>query len=161
MPFSLRHLLLLVVITIGFMAAARGDTAPKPLADLNQLCTTMFAAINNGDAHQQIRFRLSSAEIGTASYAMLDRLVEFASDCPQTSIEVTGHTDDTGNAHSNQELSMRRARAVADYLLRHGVAERKLIVRGAGSSEPLADNATKLGRKKNRRIEFTLRLPPP
>lgn len=123
---------------------------------IRTICAKMFNDITGAPAQSSIRFRLSSDEIRTASYAALDRLIEFTSDCPAASIKITGHSDASGNEQSNIDLSRRRARAVANYLTQRGAVENKFIVSGAGSSHPLADNATAHGRQKNRRIEFTL-----
>ena len=57
----------------------------------------------------------------------------------------------------NRQLSLQRARIVADHLIAQGVDPERLLVDGRGSAEPIADNATALGRERNRRIEFELR----
>ncbi len=68
-------------------------------------------------------------------------------------IKVTGYTDNTGSADYNKKLSLRRAEAVRDYLISLGVDPNKLEVSGAGEANPVADNSTKEGRAKNRRVE--------
>ena len=66
---------------------------------------------------------------------------------------VIGHTDSTGDAEYNQDLSQRRAKAVRDYLVNTGAPAEKLRVVGRGESEPIASNETKEGQAKNRRVE--------
>jgi outer membrane protein OmpA-like peptidoglycan-associated protein len=127
--------------------------SPKPTA---LLCRELFAA----STRQPIRFQQSGATIRTSSHAALDRLVEFAADCPGTAIRITGHSDSMGDPAFNLDLSERRARSVADYLVERGVDRDRLLVVGAGASQPVADNATSYGRRQNRRIEFTLATPP-
>ncbi len=104
-----------------------------------------------------MEFRQSSAELRTSSYATLDKVIDLANDCRDNRIAITGHSDASGNEVWNQRLSLARAQAVADYLIRGGIEPTRLIVAGAGSSSPVADNSTASGRSRNRRIEFELR----
>jgi outer membrane protein OmpA-like peptidoglycan-associated protein len=133
-------------------ADVRIIAAGKPPA---LLCRELFVA----STRQPIRFQQSGATIRSASYAALDRLVEFAADCPAAMITITGHSDSMGDPAFNLELSRQRAQSVADYLVERGVAAGQLTVVGAGATEPVADNATSYGRRQNRRIEFTLQAP--
>jgi OOP family OmpA-OmpF porin len=77
-------------------------------------------------------------------------------DNPTLRVEISGHTDNTGSLGLNLTLSADRAAAVKAYLVGKGVAAERIETRGAGPNEPVADNATKSGRSKNRRIEFKL-----
>lgn len=74
--------------------------------------------------------------------------------CPDVRISVTGHTDSSGSAARNRQLSAYRADAVRAYLISLGVEANRVTARGAGSSEPLASNASAAGRERNRRIEI-------
>jgi OOP family OmpA-OmpF porin len=105
---------------------------------------------------QPVKFDRASAELRRANYGVLDRHAEFASNCRGYRIAITGHTDNRGDSDWNKELSRLRAQAVADYLRQRGVPEQRLLVVGAGSAEPIADNDTAWGRVRNRRIEFEL-----
>ena len=69
-------------------------------------------------------------------------------------VEVAGHTDAKGDSEINLKLSQRRADVIAKYLVNHGVAAEKIVARGYGETQPIADNETADGRKANRRIEF-------
>ena len=71
-------------------------------------------------------------------------------------IKITGHTDSTGAADYNQKLSLRRAEAVRDYLISLGADAGKMEVSGMGETNPIADNKTKEGRAKNRRVEVDI-----
>lgn len=71
-------------------------------------------------------------------------------------LRIVGHTDSVGDAQKNLTLSETRARAVADALRREGVGQLEIRVEGRGEDEPIADNDTKEGRAKNRRVEFYL-----
>ena len=70
-------------------------------------------------------------------------------------VEVQGHTDNVGGDAYNQTLSEARARAVADWLTRHGVAATRLSAHGYGKTRPTADNKDDEGRAKNRRVEIS------
>ena len=118
-----------------------------------QLCLQTFVQLGL----KPVSFKQSSAEIRTSSFATLDRITDFASDCKHTKIAITGHADASGNESWNRQLSLARAQAVADWLVRGGIDPQRLLVQGAGSSVPIADNTTAQGRSLNRRIEFDLR----
>ncbi len=122
---------------------------------LDDLCSRMFTEL----LVERVSFGRSGTEIRNASRPMLDRIADFARDCRQATIGITGHTDNTGNESYNKTLSRARAQAVADYLLERGAAATQLQVSGAGSEFPIADNATTQGREQNRRIDFELRTP--
>jgi outer membrane protein OmpA-like peptidoglycan-associated protein len=72
-------------------------------------------------------------------------------------IEIGGHTDNTGDAAANVALSQQRADAVRTYLIQQGVPEAMLVAKGYGDARPIAGNDTEEGRFHNRRIEFTAR----
>lgn len=71
-------------------------------------------------------------------------------------ILIEGHTDSTGSAEQNQELSLKRASAVRDALVSRGVSTERISVEGFGPDRPVADNATHAGRANNRRVEIVL-----
>lgn len=106
---------------------------------------------------QPVTFYESSADIRDSSLVTLDRITEFARDCPGATIAIRGHTDASGDETWNQKLSLARARAVAERIVANGIDPNRLIVSGVGSAEPIADNSTSHGRQANRRIEFELR----
>lgn len=87
----------------------------------------------------------------------LAELAASLNDYPDTTIDVIGHTDNTGPASLNQELSARRARAVADELILNGVAPDRIRAFGRGEDEPVATNLTEEGKAQNRRVEIIIR----
>lgn len=122
-------------------------------SSFDNLCRRNFASF----AVEPIRFRQSSTRVRQASYPLLDRLAEFAYDCHTARIALVGHTDATGSAAWNVQISRARAEAVAAELAHRGVPREHLIVEGRGAAQPIADNATVGGRERNRRIEIELR----
>lgn len=106
---------------------------------------------------EPVRFEESGTSMRASGEAVLDRVVELASTCRESLIEITGHADSSGDEKWNQLLSLQRAQAVADEIAARGIAPERLIVKGAGSSQPVADNALRYGRSLNRRIEIVMR----
>ena len=90
------------------------------------------------------------------SNSELDRLVKLLKDVPNLKIEISGHTDNTGSATLNNELSKARAEAVVTYLKTKGIAANRLTSEGYGSSKPVASNDNAAGRQENRRTEFKI-----
>lgn len=91
-----------------------------------------------------------------ASFPALDPLALYLIKHPGTYLELSGHTDNTGQAAKNQRLSEDRAKAVADYLITKGVEAFRMRAIGYGSSAPVVSNDTEEGRQQNRRVEFMI-----
>lgn len=102
-----------------------------------------------------VQFETNRATIQRDSYPRLDRIVEYMTHKPEVRIRVAGHTDNVGNARANQRLSERRAQAVRDYLVSHGIDGSRIEAVGYGDQQPIASNDTEEGRQQNRRIEAT------
>jgi OmpA-OmpF porin, OOP family len=130
-------------------AAQKAQEESKPIT--SQECETRFSVISTTGA---IYFKTGSAELDSASNALLDSVADISNRCPSVKIEVSGHTDTTGSASANQMLSEARAKAVVTYLVAHGVAQARITATGFGGTKPVASNTTEDGRAKNRRIEF-------
>jgi len=107
-------------------------------------------------ATQQISFEPGESTIEPASSDVIDAVGNLLVRCPEAHFEVQGHTDSIGDAEMNRRLSLERAESVVTALVEHEVAESRLSARGYGEDQPVADNSTELGRKKNRRITFLL-----
>ncbi len=105
---------------------------------------------------QIINFDTDSDKIPDANLPILDRAAELLKGMPNAKLLISGHTDSTGEASHNQELSQRRADSVRAYLVSKGVADSQLFTKGMASTQPVADNETDLGRFRNRRIEFAV-----
>ncbi len=103
-----------------------------------------------------ILFETSKAVIRPQSRPVLDAAAELLAKYPDLRLEISGHTDSRGPYELNVSLSQERADAVRDYLVGKGIAAERLQTRGAGPDEPIDSNATKDGRARNRRIEFSI-----
>lgn len=90
------------------------------------------------------------------SFTELDELVSYMKWRENERIEIAGHTDNIGNASDNQKLSEQRAGAIREYLIKKGVSPSRVIAKGYGSTDPVADNSTYEGRQKNRRTEVRI-----
>jgi len=115
--------------------------APKPTSE-----KVTFAA----DAF----FDFDKAVLKPQAKAKIDDLVGKTSGVALEVVIAVGHTDSTGDAGYNQKLSTRRANAVKDYLVSKGIEKNRVYTEGKGENQPVADNKTKEGRAKNRRVEI-------
>jgi len=103
-----------------------------------------------------IFFETGKADLKTESYSELNRVIEFLKENPNVKIELSGHTDNVGNADFNKTLSQKRADSVMAYLVSKGVDPSRLVAKGYGMEKPVADNTTEEGKAQNRRVEFTI-----
>ena len=103
----------------------------------------------------EVSFDVASATVKPAFRPSLGKVAEVLQRY-DSQVTVVGHTDATGADGYNQQLSERRAQAVRDELVRHGVPAPRLSAIGRGEYEPRADNATPAGRAQNRRVEILL-----
>lgn len=101
-----------------------------------------------------IEFESGSAILTEAGKRILDEMAVALNKVGGKQVKIIGHTDSSGDASRNVILSKERAVAVQDYLVSKNIATDRLSTEGKGASEPIADNATADGRRKNRRIEF-------
>jgi outer membrane protein OmpA-like peptidoglycan-associated protein len=103
-----------------------------------------------------IYFDFDSYELKPESFSELDRLYKFLNDNPEIKVEISAHTDASGSDDYNLELSQKRAESVVNYLISNGISSDRLIAKGYGESQPIADNETEQGRALNRRVEMKI-----
>lgn len=103
-----------------------------------------------------ITFQTDESSIQPGFYGTLNSVALVLQEFNKTLVDVYGHTDSTGSAEYNRNLSQRRAASVADYLSAQGVDPRRFAVIGMGESQPIASNDTAAGRARNRRVEIRL-----
>ncbi|WP_136254736.1 OmpA family protein [Onishia niordana] len=103
-----------------------------------------------------VTFAFDSSDLTTAAQTALNDVSNVLQQYPETRVNIAGHTDSTGAADYNQQLSERRASAVGNYLAQTGVPGTRLSMTGYGENQPVASNDTEQGRAQNRRVEITL-----
>ena len=110
--------------------------------------------VDDGVVLEGVAFKSGSAQLTAESIGVLSRVAGDLKDNPEVRVEVRGHTDSTGAADANRDLSRRRAMAVRDVLIQLGVAPSRITAVGYGEDRPIAPNDTREGREKNRRVEL-------
>lgn len=105
---------------------------------------------------KNIFFETGSSKLLKESFAELNTLIVLLMENPGLRVEIGGHTDNVGNAEYNMTLSQQRADAVKNYLVEKGIAANRLVSKGYGFSNPIADNDTEQNRAKNRRTEIKI-----
>ncbi len=103
-----------------------------------------------------ITFASGGSTLSDSFFKVMDSVVLVVQEFEKTIIVSAGHTDSQGSDSSNQSLSERRAKAVANYLLQKGVAAARIETIGFGEMQPVSDNGTSAGRALNRRVEISL-----
>jgi outer membrane protein OmpA-like peptidoglycan-associated protein len=109
-------------------------------------------------AFDNLEFQSAKAIILEESFASLEELAAVLVKKPEWTLVIAGHTDNQGAAKSNLILSKKRAEAVKKFLIDKGVSKDKLVVEYYGETKPIADNKTKEGRQKNRRVEMSIKF---
>jgi outer membrane protein OmpA-like peptidoglycan-associated protein len=123
-----------------------GCKAPPPAATLGE---------QRIGISQQVEFETGTSVLRPESDAILREVMRVLVEHPElVRVEIQGHTDDRGTREFNQRLSEERARSVMSWLVARGIAETRLMAKGYGQDQPLAENATEAGRALNRRVEF-------
>ncbi|REH37596.1 outer membrane protein OmpA-like peptidoglycan-associated protein [Paraperlucidibaca baekdonensis] len=106
-----------------------------------------------------ITFATAQTSVRADFYPVLDAVADVLNEYDETSITVSGHTDNVGRADYNQNLSQQRASSVAGYLVNKGVAGNRVSAIGYGMNQPVASNANESGRSQNRRVEIVINPP--
>ncbi len=161
-------------ISIQLPAGAVYQIRIKAIGDELQYNTLEIPALNEGEFFSEksvvmiqfepgktfllnnVYFDTGKATLKASSNAELNDLVEYMKLKPTVKIEIAGHTDSVGDDESNMKLSQDRAQAVKDYLVRKGVAAKRVVAKGYGETRPVASNDTPEGRQKNRRTEVVI-----
>ena len=112
--------------------------------------------INKPIPLNNVNFEPNKTELLESSFAELQVVIDFLQKKPNINIEISGHTDNTGNNEANLILSRNRAKAVYDYLVQQGINSERLSYKGYGSSIPKVNNDTPDNRAINRRVEFKI-----
>ncbi|MFT4031645.1 MAG: OmpA family protein [Siphonobacter sp.] len=111
------------------------------------------------DHHEVLKnvfFESGKWDLHEKSETELQKLIRLLQDNPSVKIEISGHTDDVGDDKRNQELSLKRANAVAEYLTSHGISLERIKTVGLGERKPEVANDSEENRAQNRRIEVKI-----
>ena len=127
--------------------------APAPVAAPAAVAPRKPSIIEKSVRLEGANFKTGSSKLLKAADVKLNEVVDAAKEYPDVQLDVTGYTDNVGNAQKNLQLSQERANAVTVYLVKKGVAPGRINTKGVGADSPIADNATAAGRAKNRRVE--------
>jgi outer membrane protein OmpA-like peptidoglycan-associated protein len=103
---------------------------------------------------ERVLFDSGKADIKPDGAVYIERVATILKTKTKANVEVSGHTDNVGGAALNQQLSLRRASAVKDALVKQGVVAARIQAQGFGMTQPVAENGTADGRQANRRTEI-------
>ena len=148
---------------VGALAGAvAGNILDRQAAALKQSVSSNVQVVNRGDYLQVILpegilFATGSAAVSGPAQSDLYAVARNLNQYPNSRVEVVGHTDNTGSAALNADLSQRRAQSVAGILSAGGVSSNRLVAVGRGFTQPIASNDTASGRAQNRRVEILIR----
>ncbi len=160
----------LKILSMNWLADLVADTDKDGVLDRDDDCPNEMGSVQNKGCPKKeeevkeifakaltgIRFESSKAILKSASYSILDEIVEIMNERPQFHLKIAGHTDSSGDANVNLKLSEKRAKATKEYLENKGVNGDRLSYEGFGETKPIASNSSYAGRAKNRRVEFKL-----
>lgn len=118
--------------------------------DLERAKEGSIAVLNN------IFFDVDKFDLKEKSIPELEKILRFLQANPAMRVEIGGHTDNSGSAVYNRQLSEKRASSVYSYLIQRDINKARLVPKGYGPDQPVAPNDTEEGRQKNRRIEFRI-----
>jgi outer membrane protein OmpA-like peptidoglycan-associated protein len=146
----------------GAIGAGVGAYMDAQEAELRaQLEGSGVQVVRNGDQLNlimpgNVTFNTNEFAIRNEFFSVLDSVAQVLYKFTDTNLVVTGHTDSTGGADYNYNLSNRRASSVANYLATRGVDQSRLISQGVGPDQPIASNDSEAGRAQNRRVELQI-----
>lgn len=143
------------------------DTDGDSVLDKDDKCPTVKGTVaNNGcpevtieatnalDGYAKtILFNTGKSSFQKQTFPVLVSIATIVKENPLAKFSITGHTDTTGKADFNLNLSKERAAAVKSYLVTNGVAKERLTSDGLGDTQPVESNKTSSGRANNRRVE--------
>ncbi|PKN20350.1 MAG: hypothetical protein CVU71_00725 [Deltaproteobacteria bacterium HGW-Deltaproteobacteria-6] len=134
-------------------APAAPVSAPAVVEEVKRPAAAAPEIIEKGRTTLNVLFDTNKAIIKKNSFKDVDNLVSVMKQYPELNVVIEGHTDNVGSAAYNKKLSQKRANAVKAYMVKKGIDAKRLTAEGFGLEKPIADNKTKAGKAKNRRVE--------
>jgi outer membrane protein OmpA-like peptidoglycan-associated protein len=132
------------------------DLSAQLQGALSQVADTQSTARGMIVNLPDILFDLNESTLKPEAKLVIAKLAGILLIMSDLNLRIEGHTDSTGSADYNQRLSERRAESVYDFLFEQGIEAMRMTVEGYGQERPIADNTTKDGRSKNRRVEIVI-----
>jgi OOP family OmpA-OmpF porin len=130
------------------------DGCPPPVVqEVKPKAAAAPEIIEKGRTTLRVLFDTNKDVIKKNSFKDVDNLVNVMKQYPDLNVVIEGHTDNVGSAAYNKKLSQKRAEAVKKYMVSKGIDAKRITAQGFGFEKPIADNATKAGKAKNRRVE--------
>jgi outer membrane protein OmpA-like peptidoglycan-associated protein len=120
------------------------------------LSNTSDTAVPKRFVFDHLNFETGTTTLTPDSTATVDSLVAIMKCFPATQVQLDGYTDNTGDPAANKKLSLDRAAAVKDMLVKGGIEDSRMTTQGFGQDNPIAPNDTDEGKAKNRRLELVV-----
>ncbi len=162
--FNISRSILLFSCLILFLFPMAKGQAPSPSTE-SQI-DDVLKRLDQGQSIENvvidlrdILFEFDSPALQASTKPYLDKVVLLMKRVPNMTVEISGHTDNVGNADYNKKLSGQRAEAVRQYLIDGGISTERISAQGLGADTPLVSNDTKEGRAQNRRVELKIMKP--
>jgi len=138
----------------GMADGAEVKIGTNPLDPKDDITSTIILEKGKKVILKGVNFAFNKATLTADSKYILEEAYKALVANPDIQVEISGHTDNVGSDAYNQDLSLRRAQSVKNWLVQRGIAANRMKTVGKGENEPVASNNTDEGRAENRRIEF-------
>lgn len=149
----------LVALLLSVLAACQSPPQGLTAEQIAALKEQGFHLTDEGwtlDISNKVLFANNVGALNPETRQVVEKLGKALIEVGLNRARVDGHTDSNGDEAYNQQLSLKRARSVADVLVSVGMPQGNLDIRGRGEEAPIADNATAAGRAENRRVAFII-----
>lgn len=127
-----------------------GGKIPGGIVDISETFSGIVLSIPD------LKFKSDTADLLNTEKDRLDKIAEILKSSGNSMLLIEGHTADTGNPKGELALSKERAKIIATELVKRGISSDRFVIKGRGADHPIADNSTKEGMAKNRRVEITI-----
>ncbi|TCA17203.1 DUF2092 domain-containing protein [Rhizobium leguminosarum bv. viciae] len=145
-----------IFLTVAFVVAANAPSWSQEDDAKHYSKEAMQQALQTRDQYDVygLRFGVGKSTLQPGAETLLDDIATALKNFPDWSLRIVGHTDASGNAETNERLSLERANAIKAALVERGVNTDRLLAAGAGQTRPIASNETAEGKALNRRVEL-------